>query len=169
MPTDLGWLGDTVGFHLRTAQEAAFQAFSRRANDIENRPWRFAVLALIEANPGLTQGELAAALRRNTSSLTPVLDDLCRKGYVSRQRGQTDRRAYELNLTAQGNAARVKLMASAIAHEREIDRIVGASRTQLIRILKRLATALAQEPSSTGSAPGPRRKTRNRTRSGEDE
>lgn len=89
---DLGWLGGSVGFYLRTAQEATFQAFSRRANGADARPWRFAVLALIDANPGLTQGELAAAIRRNTSSLTPVLDDLCRRGYVSRQRLESDRR-----------------------------------------------------------------------------
>ena len=28
---DLGWLGGTVGFYLRTAQEVAFQAFARKA------------------------------------------------------------------------------------------------------------------------------------------
>src|SRR5215210_6004302 len=114
---DLGWLGGTVGFHLRTAQEAAFQAFARAADGVDARPWRFAVLALIDANPGLTQGELAGAIRRNTSSLTPILDDLCRQGYVSRQRLESDRRAYALRLTAKGDAARLKLMASAIAHE----------------------------------------------------
>jgi DNA-binding MarR family transcriptional regulator len=147
-PIDFGWLGGTVGFYLRTAQEAAFQAYARRANDADGRPWRFAVLALIDANPGLTQGELAAAIRRNTSSLTPMLDDLCRQGYVSRQRLESDRRTYALTLTAKGDAARVKLMASAIAHEREVDRIVGASRAQFIRVLQSLATALAQSEST---------------------
>src|SRR5436190_8374340 len=115
-PINLGWLGGTVGFYLRTAQEAAFQAFARRANGADARPWRFAVLALIDANPGLTQGDLAAAIRRNTSSLTPVLDDLTRQGYVSRQRLESDRRAYALTRTAQRDAARIKLMASALAH-----------------------------------------------------
>jgi DNA-binding MarR family transcriptional regulator len=143
-PIDLGWLGGTVGFYLRTAQEAAFQAFARTATGVDARPWRFAVLALIDANPGLTQGELAAAIRRNTSSLTPILDDLCRQGYVSRRRLESDRRAYALKLTAKGDAARIRLMASAIAHEREVDRIVGANRAQFIRILQSLAAALSQ-------------------------
>ena len=147
-PIDLGWLGGTVGFYLRTAQEAAFQAFSKRANGADARPWRFAVLALIEANPGLTQGELAAAIRRNTSSLTPVLDDLCRQGYVSRERLENDRRTYALKLTAKGNAARVKLMASAIEHESELDRLVGAKRAEFVRVLKSLAAALAQDQST---------------------
>jgi len=147
-PTELGWLGSTVGFYLRTAQESAFQAFARKANGADARPWRFAVLALIDANPGLTQGELAAAIRRNTSSLTPVLDDLCRLGYVSRQRLKSDRRTYALTLTPKGNAARIKLMASAVEHEREVDRIVGANRAQFIRILRSLATTLAQDESA---------------------
>jgi DNA-binding MarR family transcriptional regulator len=144
-PIDLGWLGGTVGFYLRTAQEAAFQAFARRTNGADARPWRFAVLALIDANPGLTQGELAAAIRRNTSSLTPMLDDLCRQGHVSRRRLERDRRAYALTLTAKGNAARLKLMATAVEHEREVDRIVGAQRAQFIRTLQSLATALAPD------------------------
>jgi DNA-binding MarR family transcriptional regulator len=145
-PTNLGWLGGTVGFHLRTAQEAAFQAFSKKANGADARPWRFAVLALIDANSGLTQGELAAALRRNTSSLTPVLDDLCRQGYVSRERLETDRRTYALKLTPKGKAAEAKLLAAAMAHERDIDRIVGADRAKFIRTLKSLAEALVAKP-----------------------
>jgi DNA-binding MarR family transcriptional regulator len=144
-PIDLGWLGGTVGFHLRTAQEAAFQAFSKKANGADARPWRFAVLSLIDANSGLTQGELAAALRRNTSSLTPVLDDLCRQGYVSRERLESDRRTYALKLTPKGKAAEAKLLASAIAHERDIDRIVGTDRTKFVRILKAIASALAKD------------------------
>ena len=147
-PINLDWLGGTVGFHLRTAQEAAFQAFAKRANGADARPWRFAVLALIDANPGLTQGELAAAIRRNTSSLTPVLDDLCRQQYVSRQRLQSDRRAYTLKLTPKGKAAMVKLMASAVEHEREVDRLVGAKRAEFIRILKTVAAGLSQDDSA---------------------
>jgi DNA-binding MarR family transcriptional regulator len=147
-PIDLGWLGGTVGFYLRTAQEAAFAAFARRANGADARPWRFAVLALIDANSGLTQGELAAAIRRNTSSLTPVLDDLCRQQYVSRQRTANDRRTYALKLTPKGKAALAKLMVSALEHERELDRLVGAHRVELIRILKRVAAGLSQDDSS---------------------
>ena len=147
-PIDLGWLGGTVGFYLRTAQEAAFQAFAKRANGADAKPWRFAVLALIHANPGLTQGELASAIRRNTSSLTPVLDDLCRQGYVCRQRLQSDRRTYTLKLTPKGNAARLRLVASAVEHEHEVDRLVGAKRAELIRILQSVAVGLSRDDSA---------------------
>jgi DNA-binding MarR family transcriptional regulator len=142
---NLGWLGGTVGFYLRTAQEAAFQAFTRRANHADASPWRFAVLALIDANPGLTQGDLAAAIRRNTSSLTPVLDDLCQLGYVIRERLEIDRRTYSLTLTPAGKTAMLELMASAVEHEREIDRLVGRiSRVELLQALKRIIAGLSQ-------------------------
>jgi DNA-binding MarR family transcriptional regulator len=147
MPTreiNLGWLGGTVGFYLRTAQEAAFQAFARKADGADAQPWRFALLALIDANPGLTQGDLAAALRRNTSSLTPVLDDLCRRSYVLRERLASDRRAYALTLTGKGKAAMIELMAGAVVHERDMDRLVGReNRAEFIRTLKRIAAGLS--------------------------
>lgn len=143
---DLGWLGGTVGLHLRLAQEVAFQAFARRATGLDARPWRFAVLFLIDTNPGLTQGDLAAAIRRNTSSLTPVLDELCRLGYVVRERLESDRRAYTLTLTPAGKAVMARLMASAIAHEREIDRLVGRTgRTEFMQALKRIIAGLTQD------------------------
>jgi len=142
---DFGWLGGTVGLHLRLAQEAAFQAYARRTTGIDASPWRFAVLYLIDANPGLTQGDLAAAIRRNTSSLTPVLDDLCRLGYVVRERLLSDRRAYTLTVTPAGQAVMAELMASAVTHERELDRLVGRSnRSALIRTLKRVIAGLEQ-------------------------
>lgn len=143
----LGWLGGTVGYYLRTAQEAAFEAFARRANGADARPWRFAILALIDANPGITQGDLAAAIRRKTSSLTPSLDQLVRQGCVIRARAQADRRAYALTLTAKGKASMQALLASAVEHERDLDRLVGReNRADFIRILRRIAEGLAQKP-----------------------
>lgn len=136
----LGWLGTTVGYYLRTAQEAAFDDFARRANGADARPWRFAILALIGSNPGTTQGDLAAALRRRTSTLTPALGELVRQGYVSRKRLATDRRAYALSLTARGREAMLELRARAVEHEREVDRLVGPkNRAEFIQVLKRIA------------------------------
>jgi DNA-binding MarR family transcriptional regulator len=141
---NLGWLGGTVGYYLRTAQEAAFDAFARRANDAVARPWRFAILVLIDANPGVMQGDLAAAIRRKTSTLTPALNEWVRRGYVNRRRLKTDQRAYALSLTPRGREAMLELKASAVAHEREVDRLVGPeNRAEFIRILRRIAEGLS--------------------------
>jgi DNA-binding MarR family transcriptional regulator len=141
---DLGFLSDAVGFYLRTAHEAAFRAFLKRVEDSSTPPWRMAILVLIDANPGLTQVALARATKRDTSSLTPALDDLCERGLVTRIRQASDRRSYALKLTPAGKRAMQKLKASAEAHERELDRLVGRQqRAEFIRTLKRIAGGLA--------------------------
>src|SRR6202045_5533286 len=99
---DYGPLGWWVGFNLRMAQAAAFQAFSRLAKEIGTRPGRFATLMLIGRNPGLSQTALSRANGRDKSSLTPVLNDLERRGLVRRARTRADQRAYRLPLTAAG-------------------------------------------------------------------
>lgn len=141
---NLGFFEDAVGFYLRTAHEAAFRAFLKRVGDSTTPPWKFAILALIDANPGLTQVALARTTQRDPSSLTPALDDLCDRGLVTRIRQVNNRRSYALRLTPLGKKAMQQLQASAIAHERELDRLVGQEqRTQFIETLKRIAAGLA--------------------------
>ena len=84
------------------AQEAAFQAFSRRSQEIGESPGRFATLTLIARNPGISQTELSLANGRDKSSLTPVVEDLVRRGLIERKRVDSDRRTYRLNVTAAG-------------------------------------------------------------------
>ena len=81
---NFGPLGHWVGFNLRMAQEAAFQAFSRRSQEIGESPGRFATLVLIARNPGISQTELSLANGRDKSSLTPVVEELVRRGLVDR-------------------------------------------------------------------------------------
>ena len=64
----------------------AFQAFSRQSQEIGESPGRFATLTLIERNPGISQTELSQAAGRDKSSLTPVLEDLVRRGLIERKR-----------------------------------------------------------------------------------
>jgi DNA-binding MarR family transcriptional regulator len=142
----LGFFEDAVGFHLRTAHEAAFRAFLKRVSDSNTPPGKFAILALIDANPGLTQVALARTTRRDPSSLTPALDDLCERGLVTRMRQINNRRSYALRLTPLGRKAMQQLRASAVAHERELDRLVGREqRAQFIQALKRISAGLALE------------------------
>jgi DNA-binding MarR family transcriptional regulator len=136
---DYGPLGDWVGFNLRMAQAAAFQAFSRLAKEIGTRPGRFATLMLIGRNPGISQTALSRANGRDKSSLTPVLNDLARRGLIERQRTRADQRAYRLSLTPPGRALLAELTRCARAHERKLDRIIGAgAQKEFVRVLKRI-------------------------------
>ena len=136
----LGPLADFVGFHLRLAQEASFQAFARRVREYQMRPGRFAVLALIGENPGISQTALGRAAGRDKSTLTPALNDLVRRALVKRRRVASDRRSYALSLTAKGRRLLDELTLHARAHDRMLDEIVGLRRkADFIRTLRRLA------------------------------
>jgi DNA-binding MarR family transcriptional regulator len=140
---DYGPLADWVGFHLRMAQNASFQAFARRANGFDMRPGRFATLMLIGRNPGIGQTALSRANGRDKSSLTPVLNDLVRRGLVHRQRTQHDRRAYRLSLTPAGRKMLHRLTDCAGRHESELERLIGArDRARFLGILRKIAAEI---------------------------
>ena len=140
----LGRLADFVGFHLRLAQEASFQAFARRVRDLDLRPGRFAVLALIGENPGISQTALGRASGRDKSSLTPALDDLAARALIHRRRVARDRRSYALSLTPKGERLLATLLTHARAHDRRLDAVVGLRhKAEFIRTLRRIAMALA--------------------------
>jgi DNA-binding MarR family transcriptional regulator len=141
---ELGWLGSTIGFNLRIAQEASVRAYLRSVADTGTPAWRFAILAMLDQNPGLTQAALAKAVMRDTSSLTAVLDDLYNRGLVTRIRPEHDRRSYELRITPRGREAMQELKARVQAHERELDRFfTREQRSLLIGMLKQIASGLS--------------------------
>jgi DNA-binding MarR family transcriptional regulator len=143
---ELGWLGGTIGFNLRIAQEASVRAYLRSVADSGTLAWRFAILAFIDLNPGLTQAALARAVRRDTSSLTSVLDDLCDRKLVTRIRPNHDRRSYALRITPLGIKAMEELKAKVQAHERELDRLFTRDqRSTLIGMLRQIASDLSPE------------------------
>jgi DNA-binding MarR family transcriptional regulator len=142
-PVNFGPLAGWIGFNLRMAQEASFQAFSRRSRAIGESPGRFATLTLIGRNPGISQTELSHANGRDKSSVTPVVEDLVRRGLVARKRVRSDRRAYRLNLTAAGRKTLVELARCARGHERNLDRIIGRKeRKRFLAVLKKIAAEL---------------------------
>jgi DNA-binding MarR family transcriptional regulator len=135
----LGPLDSWVGFNLRMAQEATFAAFSRLSREVGESPGRFATLTLIAENPGISQSTLGQANGRDKSSMTPVLDDLVRRGLVRRSRTDEDRRSYKLALTPAGEKTLARLMACARKHEQNLDRLIGPhERVRFLRTLKRV-------------------------------
>ena len=137
---DYGPLDHWVGFNLRMAQAAAFQAFARLAEEVGSRPGRFATLMLIGRNPGISQTALSRANGRDKSTLTPVLNDLEKRGLIRRQRTREDQRVYRLTLTGDGHKLLRQLVACARKHERNLDRIIGSGeQAAFVRVLKRIA------------------------------
>lgn len=140
----LGPLENWIGFHLRMAQIASFQAFARRTREHDLNPGRFAALSVIGQNPGISQTTLSQAIGIDKSTLTPAVEDLVRRGVVRRTRLPQDRRTYRLELTVAGEKMLRRLFAAAAEHDHELDAIIGPrDRPQFLRGLKKIAEALS--------------------------
>jgi DNA-binding MarR family transcriptional regulator len=149
---DYGPLEHWVGFHLRLAQNASFQAFAREARGIDLSPGRFATLMLIGRNPGISQTALSRANARDKSSLTPVLDDLERRKLIRRTRTRRDRRSYELALTPAGERLLQELTACAERHDANLDRIIGPkNKSRFLRTLKKIIAELTAANGGDGA------------------
>jgi DNA-binding MarR family transcriptional regulator len=140
----LGRLSDALGFNLRLAQEASFRAFAHRVGDPDLKPRRYAMLQLIDQNPGLTQAELGRASGRDKSSITPALRDLSRRGLVKRSAVAYDRRVYTLRLTPKGRLLLRKLTGAAKEHDRMIAAGIGSENRAKFLSLLRAVTGAAQ-------------------------
>ena len=115
----------------------------REVEDVDLRPGRFATLTLIGCNPGISQTALSRANGRDKSTLTPVLDDLVRRGLVHRVRTPADRRTYQLTLTLSGARMLQRLTDGARRHEDKLDRLLGAKDRQVfLEILRRIETEM---------------------------
>jgi DNA-binding MarR family transcriptional regulator len=107
------------------------------------RPGRFATLMLIGRNPGISQTAVSRANGRDKSSLTPLLNDLVRRGFVRRQRTRHDRRTYRLTLTRAGEKTLRQLTQCAERHESNLNRLIGArDRARFLAILRKIAPAI---------------------------
>jgi DNA-binding MarR family transcriptional regulator len=132
---DHGILTDLVGFHLRQAQIAVFRDFAATMGALDITPGLFAVLVLIESNPGLKQTQLAKAVHLDRSTVVSVVDSLERRGLVRRRTVAHDRRSNALELTAAGCALLRTLKRRVTAHERRLAGGLSARERTLLTAL----------------------------------
>lgn len=140
---DLGPLPDYIGYNLRQAQAALFRDFARRMAPLEVRPGQFSLLTLIERNPGVSQGALAASHGLDKSTMSPALAELERRGLLTREKTAADRRTYALRLTAEGTALLARVRIQVEAQERAMAQALAPEdQTRFIDMLRRVARTL---------------------------
>ena len=111
--SDLGALQNLLGFRLRRIQNHLSRALSDRLADRGVRPGMFSALALIAANPGVSQTDLARDLGSDKASVVSLLDELEQHGWAVRKRSTTDRRRHSLHVTPAGRRTLVEITAAA--------------------------------------------------------
>jgi DNA-binding MarR family transcriptional regulator len=139
----LGPLRNFIAFHLRLAQDASFRSFAQNAGRRRWGPGNFAAMMVIRKNPGITQVALGRAISRDKSTVTPLIQELQRRGLVSRRRSASDRRSITLELTRAGEATLRDLLVHARAHNRRLDAILGKQKAAFLEQLRKIADELA--------------------------
>ncbi len=115
-------LDNLLGFRLRMAHIALYREFMSALVDVDVTQRQVAVLWLVGANPGLSQGELGAALAMDSATMVAVIDRLAREGRIVRVQSESDRRRRELHLTPAG----IKTLKSAKAAIGRLERRAAA-------------------------------------------
>lgn len=139
-----GVLSGLLGYRLRRAQLKVFEDFLASFTPLGLKPAQFSALVLIEANPGRSQREIAAALGIQRPNFVAMMDEFERRGLARRHRSQTDRRSHALALTEAGEALLRQGRVIVAAHEARIAAgLSEAERAELLRLLIRLGTPAA--------------------------
>ncbi len=111
-PLDTAELDAAVGFWLRLAQQRDLRAFGDRFAGEGISQLGYAILLVLEANPGCRAAELGEAVRVRQPNLGEPLEALVARGLVSRAPDPRDRRAQVLGLTAEGQGRLGELKAA---------------------------------------------------------
>jgi DNA-binding MarR family transcriptional regulator len=131
-----------IGYRLRRAQLAVFQEFMVRFAEFDLRPAEYSVLALIDANPGSKQTQIAEALEIKRANFVALIKGLDERGLTERRQPAGDRRSNALFLTPKGKEFIARANAAQAAFEAEcVARLGGEkARDQLMALLGKLIT-----------------------------
>jgi DNA-binding MarR family transcriptional regulator len=136
---DFGELPTYIGYQVRRTQARLFSELEAALEAFDLTPGSFGVLTLIEANPGVTQGKLAAAFGVDKSTMSPVIYSLEQRGLVRREVLASDRRRQALFLapaaapTYRAARDRVHFVEAGIAA-----RLTKAEQRELTRLLAKV-------------------------------
>ena len=133
-----------TAFLLSQLGALASARFAEHTRELGLTPSDAGVLRLLGRTPGLSQRSLADRLGAVPSRVVPLIDSLEARGLVARVRSSTDRRNYELRLTAEGTKVLGALRGIAERHEAEIlAPLTSEQSAQLGILLARLASVHA--------------------------
>jgi MarR family transcriptional regulator for hemolysin len=143
--------GTPIGLKLATTSKAVSAAFNAALSAEGGSVPVWLILSSLKSDLWSTQLDLAHALGIEGPTLTRHLDNLERNGLVTRQRSETDRRAFRVELTEAGEAAHERLLTAVIAFNQRLTS--GLGRDDLRR-LDELLTRLARNVAALRAAPG---------------
>ena len=149
--------GPPVGVAFLLAQLGAHAAelFATALAEQDLTPALVGIMRLLQAEPGLSQQQLSERLGAVPSRVVSYVDELERRGWITRSRDTDDRRVNVLTVTDAGRDEFKGIAVVARAHEQRItEGLDDADRATLLELLNKL---VANQDLTPGVHPGYRR------------
>jgi DNA-binding MarR family transcriptional regulator len=124
-----------VGYKIRRVQHAIINELNGILGPFELRVMDFAVLNIVDANPGMIQNGITRLLGAEPPAVVLSLHRLEGGKYLTRQASADDRRLRTLQLTASGKKLLKAVNAKVEQQEHRIKRTIGADLAGLVRAL----------------------------------
>ena len=102
---DIGGIADIVGFHIRLAHASVYRHFTETFVDLDLTQKQVSVLWLVDDHPGISQIEVGKRLRMDRATTMTIVNRLQERGFLRRERSESDGRKQALFLTDDGREA----------------------------------------------------------------
>jgi len=141
-----------ASFLLAQVGAHAAQRFGERLKPLGFAPYHAGVMRMLANSPGISQQDLAKALRMHASNLVGIVDEMEERGLLERRPLEADRRVYALHLTDRGKETLTKIGEATREHGRELlAALTEEERGELARLLEAIAQ---QQGLASGVHPG---------------
>ncbi|HWW65618.1 MAG TPA: MarR family winged helix-turn-helix transcriptional regulator [Sphingomonadaceae bacterium] len=140
----LGLMATRIGFRLRLLQSLLGSRVVAAFAPYGLRPGAFTTMALIKANPGCSQVDLARDGGLDKSALVAIVDELEARGLARRGRSSEDRRRNTLSLTPEGETVMNEMYRVAYASEAPVREALGADLEHFEELVERAYQAVVR-------------------------
>jgi DNA-binding MarR family transcriptional regulator len=136
---ELGVLTGLAGYHLRRASNAFGGDFTRALAGTGMRQALFAILSVVEANPGINQGAAGRVLGIQRANMVALINELVDKGWIDRNVDAGNRRAFALTIGRDGSAKLAECLERIRVHEEQmLSGLNATDRRQLMILLAKI-------------------------------
>lgn len=134
---------ELVGYQLAQASIVTIEVFDEQVGRPQDlKAVEYTMLALIQANPGVSPARLRKALCLSAPYVTSSLEKLHTRGFILREVNQQDRRGQHLRVTRAAERLVAELTQTLLAAERaRFHTLTQAEQRMLAELLHKLALA----------------------------
>lgn len=135
----IGALDSVVGFHIRLAHGAVYRHFTETFADLGLTQKQVSVLWLVGDRPGIAQIDVGSNLSMDRATTMTIVNRLQDRGYLRRERSESDGRKQALFLTDEGMQALEDAKGCIAEHEAWLkSRFTAEEIEKLVEMLARI-------------------------------